>query len=54
VLYMVLENRLSAVSQEFWQAGLAAALVAVVPLVQRGRWDWVGMWRRVAGREKQA
>ena len=47
VLYMVLENRLSAVSPEFWQFGLGAVLIAVVLLVRRPRWDWAGMWRRM-------
>jgi branched-chain amino acid transport system permease protein len=47
VLYMVIENRLSAVSPEFWQFGLGAVLVAVVLLVRRPRWDWAGVWRWV-------
>jgi branched-chain amino acid transport system permease protein len=51
VLYMVLENRLSAVSPAFWQFGLGFVLVAVVLLVRRPRWDWMGLWRRVVGRE---
>ena len=50
VLYMVLENRLSAVSPEFWQFGLGAVLVAVVLLVRRPGWDWAGLWRRVVSR----
>jgi branched-chain amino acid transport system permease protein len=49
VLYMVIENRLSAVSPEFWQFGLGAVLVAVVLLVRKPRWDWAGLWRRVVG-----
>jgi len=49
VLYMVLENRLSAVSPEFWQFGLGAVLVIVVLLVRRPRWDWAKLWQRVAG-----
>jgi branched-chain amino acid transport system permease protein len=48
VLYMVLENRLSAVSPEFWQFGLGFVLVAVVLLVRRPRWDWLKLWQRVA------
>jgi branched-chain amino acid transport system permease protein len=51
VLYMVIENRLSAVSPEFWQFGLGAVLVAVVLLVRRPRWDWAAVWRKVVGRE---
>jgi branched-chain amino acid transport system permease protein len=47
VLYMVIENRLSAVSPEFWQFGLGAVLVAVVLLVRRPRWDWAAVWRWV-------
>jgi branched-chain amino acid transport system permease protein len=47
VLYMVLENRLSAVSPEFWQFGLGAVLIVVVLLVRRPRWDWAGLWRKV-------
>ncbi|HEV2955620.1 MAG TPA: branched-chain amino acid ABC transporter permease [Xanthobacteraceae bacterium] len=54
VLYMVLENRLSAVSPEFWQFGLGFVLVAVVLLVRRPRWDWVGLWRRVVARASGA
>ena len=49
VLYMVRENRLSAVSPEFWQFGLGAVLVIVVLLVRRPRWDWAKLWQRVAG-----
>jgi branched-chain amino acid transport system permease protein len=52
VLYMVLENRLSAVSPEFWQFGLGFVLVAVVLLVRRPRWDWMKLWRRVAGEKR--
>jgi branched-chain amino acid transport system permease protein len=47
VLYMVLENRLSAVSPEFWQFGLGFVLVAGVLLIRRPRWDWMGLWRKV-------
>ena len=54
VLYMVLENRLSAVSPEFWQFGLGAVFVIVVLLVRRPRWDWVGLWRRVVGDVRRA
>jgi len=50
VLYMVLENRLAAVSPEFWQFGLGAVLVAVVLLVRQPRWDWMKLWRRMAAR----
>jgi branched-chain amino acid transport system permease protein len=47
VVYMVIENRPSAVSPEFWQFGLGAVLLAVVLLVRRRRWDWMGMVRRM-------
>jgi branched-chain amino acid transport system permease protein len=50
VVYMVLENRLSAVSPEFWQFGLGFVLVVVVLLVRRPRWDWARLWRRVVPR----
>jgi len=50
VLYMVLENRLSAVSPAFWQFGLGFVLVAVVLLIRRPRWDWAGLWRKVRAR----
>jgi hypothetical protein len=51
---MVVENRPSAVSPEFWQFGLGAVLFVVVLLVRRPRWDWAGLVRRVVGREEQA
>ncbi len=54
VLYMVIENRLSAVSPAFWQLGLGFVLVAVVLLVRRPRWDWMKMWRRAVGRASGA
>ena len=53
VVYMVLENTLSAVSPQFWQFGIGAVLVAVVLVVRRPRWDWVGMVRRVASESGQ-
>jgi branched-chain amino acid transport system permease protein len=53
VLYMVLENRLSAVSPAFWQFGLGAVLVLVVMLVRRPRWDWAALWRRMTARRAQ-
>jgi branched-chain amino acid transport system permease protein len=52
VVYMVLKNKLSAVSPEFWQFGIGAVQVAVVLVVRRPRRDWAGVWRRVVGREK--
>ena len=54
VLYMVIENRLSAVSPEFWQFGLGFVLVAVVLLVRRPRWDWMKLWRRVVSEIRRA
>jgi branched-chain amino acid transport system permease protein len=47
VVYMVLENRLSAVSPKFWQFGLGAVLVTVALLVQRRRVDWAGVVRQM-------
>jgi hypothetical protein len=44
---MVLENRPSAVSPEFWQFGLGAVLVTVALLVQRRRVDWAGVVRQM-------
>ena len=32
------------------RVGLGAVLVAVVLLMRRPRWDWVGLWRRAVGR----